>query len=114
MKKILLKNLFYIFIFAIFATFSSAYSNEIQPINNHKATITNVKTYDCHFDNVKMPLGEKFDFEISEDFAKIIQREQKRIWRKCKEESRRRFEWLQFFLKIRVVLSWKKIANRLT
>ena len=53
MKKILLKNLFFIFIFAIFATFSSAYSNEIQPINNHKATITNIKTYDCHFDNVK-------------------------------------------------------------
>lgn len=53
MKKILLKNLFFIFIFAIFATFSSAYSNVIQPINNHKATITNIKTYDCHFDSIK-------------------------------------------------------------
>ena len=39
--------------------------DEIEPIYDIEIKING------HFDNVKMPLGEKFDFEISEDFAKI-------------------------------------------
>lgn len=49
----ILKNLFLIFVFAIFATFSFAHSKDFHPIHNNKSCITNIKIYDNPFDIIK-------------------------------------------------------------